>query len=45
MGKEFKHKRDDKKKPQFTLKERRLRKHEKQNKRREHLTDTAFGEE
>lgn len=45
MGKEFKHRRDDKKKPQLSLKERRAKKHEKQNKRREHLTDTPYSEE
>jgi hypothetical protein len=46
MGKEFKHRRDEKKKPQLSLKERRAKKHEKHNKTREHLTDTPYsGEE
>lgn len=46
MGKEYRHKRDEKKKPQLSLKERRVKKHEKQNKRKEHLTDhSSFDEE
>jgi hypothetical protein len=43
MSKEYKHKRDEKKKPALSLKERRAKKHDRQQKR-EHLTDIPFQE-
>lgn len=39
MSKEFKHRRDEKKKPQLTLKERRAKKHEKKAHKHEHMID------
>ncbi len=39
MGKEMKHRRDDKKKPTMSLKERRAKKHEKKLQKHEHRID------
>lgn len=39
MAKESKHRREDKKKPQMTLKERRAKKHEKKVHKHEHQID------
>lgn len=39
MAKESKHRREDKKKPQMTLKERRAKKHEKKFHKEEHQID------
>lgn len=40
MAKESKQRKNEKKKPTMTLKERRAKKHEKHQMRHEHLTDT-----
>ena len=39
MSKEQKHRKDERKKPTMTLKERRAKKHEKHIQKQEHLTD------
>lgn len=39
MGKEMKHRRDEKKKPQLSIKEKRARKQEKRMQRQEHQFD------
>ena len=39
MSKEFKNKRDEKKKPHLTLKEKRAKKHEKKFHKEEHVVD------
>ncbi len=39
MSKELKHRKDEKKKPQMTLKERRAKKHEKKVHKPEHIVD------
>jgi hypothetical protein len=45
MAKDSKHRKNEKKKPQMTLKERRAKKHEKHDKRIEHLTDEVRSDE
>ncbi len=45
MSKESKHRRNEKKKPQFSLKERRAKKHEKHQAKQEHHIDQHLGEE
>lgn len=45
MAKESKHRKNDKKKPTMTLKERRAKKHEKMKMRTEHLTDEVRHDE
>lgn len=44
MAKESKQRRDQKKKPQMTLKERRLKKHEKKAQREQHHIDEHIDE-
>ena len=39
MAKESKHRKDERKKPQLTLKERRAKKHEKKERKQEHFID------
>lgn len=39
MSKETKHRKDERKKPMLSLKEKRAKKHEKQHRKQEHLTD------
>lgn len=45
MAKESHHRKNDKKKPTMTLKERRAKKHDKVRIRSEHLTDKTHDEE
>lgn len=45
MSKEFKHRRDEKKKPAMSLKERRAKKHEKRQQKMEHRIDEHVVEE
>lgn len=46
MSKESKHRREERKKPSMTLKERRARKHEKQLLKHEHrISDTPAGQD
>lgn len=44
MSKESKHRKEDRKKPQLTLKERRARKQEKKHHKNEHQIDEAIHE-
>lgn len=44
MGRESKHRRDEKKKPQFSLKERRAKKLEKKFRKQEHIFDQPLVE-